>query len=378
MTGSRMVGTICQRDAAPQGPLWRRDHVHRRRPGRGGAVRVDVVRAGSVSDGLCWRLIMIRFASLVAVLLALPAIGRAADPKDWPSYNGGAAAGDSTRARPRSVRTPSAGSKRNARFPAKGSDLKIGVVHATPVVVAGEVYFGTVTKPTFFKLAPNGQLKWSYTLAARAAGGLELDRTGRVPKEADEAPGVYGSALVTDDGVYFADLAGFLYALDRKTGKEKWKVDTRSQGLPRRAPAQRHLRLAHSRRRQDRLRRRRVRAVVRAQHSHTRAALAAATLWPSTPRPARSRGSTTSVPSPSRSTRRSRSRMPGANTFSTSAPRRAPSGGRRRSMPRPGPSSSAPIPTTRRASRPRTTRASIRSMAAPLSRSMPPPGERNG
>ena len=32
-----------QRDAAPQGPLRRRDDVHRRRPGRGGAVRVDGV-----------------------------------------------------------------------------------------------------------------------------------------------------------------------------------------------------------------------------------------------------------------------------------------------------------------------------------------------
>ena len=70
---------------------------------------------------------------------------------------------------------------------------------------------------------------------------------------------------MTDDGVYFADLAGFLYALDRQTGKERWKVDTRAKTLPRRPPAQRHLRLADPGRRQDRLRRRRVRAVVRAQ-----------------------------------------------------------------------------------------------------------------
>ena len=40
MTGARLVGTIAQRDAAPQGALRRRDHVHRRRPGRRGAVRV--------------------------------------------------------------------------------------------------------------------------------------------------------------------------------------------------------------------------------------------------------------------------------------------------------------------------------------------------
>ena len=40
MTGSRLVGTIANEMRAPQGALRRRDDVRRRRPGRGGAVRV--------------------------------------------------------------------------------------------------------------------------------------------------------------------------------------------------------------------------------------------------------------------------------------------------------------------------------------------------
>ena len=112
------------------------------------------------------------------------------------------------------------------RFPAKGADLKIGPVHATPVVVDGHVYFGTVTQPTFYCLSPDGKLKWSYPLSARPAA------KGSDATKEDQSPGTYGSALVTDDGVYFADLAGFLYALDRRTGKEKWKVDTRVKTFP--------------------------------------------------------------------------------------------------------------------------------------------------
>ena len=48
------------------------------------------------------------------------------------------------------------------RFPAKGSDLHVGTIHATPVVVNGYVYFGTATNPTFYKLTPDGKVRWSY------------------------------------------------------------------------------------------------------------------------------------------------------------------------------------------------------------------------
>ena len=49
------------------------------------------------------------------------------------------------------------------RFPAKGSGQEIGVIHATPVVVNGYVYFGTASAtPTFYKLTPDGKVRWSY------------------------------------------------------------------------------------------------------------------------------------------------------------------------------------------------------------------------
>ena len=54
------------------------------------------------------------------------------------------------------------------RFPARGSDQKIGVIHATPTVVDGYVYFGTATDPTFYKLSPDGKLCWAYHKPTRA------------------------------------------------------------------------------------------------------------------------------------------------------------------------------------------------------------------
>lgn len=145
-----------------------------------------------------------------------------AQAQDWPSYNGDAT-GSRHNARESAISAANASELTEKwRYPTKGSTDTIGVVHATPVVVEGSVYFGTVTKPTFYKLTPSGKLKWSYTLPPRAKGTLDTR----------EPPGVYGSALVTDDAVYFGDLAGFLYALDRKTGQERWRIDTRGKDFP--------------------------------------------------------------------------------------------------------------------------------------------------
>src|SRR5262245_40353961 len=48
------------------------------------------------------------------------------------------------------------------RFPAKGATFEIGVVHATPAVVGGKVYFGTASDPAFYALNEGGSLKWVY------------------------------------------------------------------------------------------------------------------------------------------------------------------------------------------------------------------------
>ena len=110
------------------------------------------------------------------------------------------------------------------RFPPADSSEKIGVVHAT-VVVNGHVYFGTETTPTFYKLTPDGKVKWAYRPAAadhagaRAAFGLPT-------------AGFINAALVTSDTVYVGDMGGTIYALDRATGKERWKIDTRAAPFP--------------------------------------------------------------------------------------------------------------------------------------------------
>ncbi|HSQ56921.1 MAG TPA: PQQ-binding-like beta-propeller repeat protein, partial [Gemmata sp.] len=179
---------------------------------------------------------MTRHLGLLAVVLAAPATTRGADPKDWPSYNG-AANGWRFNASEKMLGPKNVGRlEEKWRFPAKGSDLKIGAVQATPIVVEGHVYFGTVNKPAVYALTPDGRLKWSYTLPTRTSGGgLTYDRSvsgAKGGKGEKEESGVYGSALVTPDAVYFADLAGVLFALDCRTGKEKWTVDTRGKEFP--------------------------------------------------------------------------------------------------------------------------------------------------
>jgi polyvinyl alcohol dehydrogenase (cytochrome) len=162
----------------------------------------------------------------------------AVEPKDWPMYNHDVIG---TRFNPAETAIDGSNAGRleeKWRFPAKGSDLTIGVIHATPIVVAGEVYFGTATDGTFYKLAPDGKLRWSYRNPERRTGGET--RPGR---EANGQPaqkgrfrssgeGIFGSALVTDDTVYFADTGGWIYALDRSTGAERWKLNSRGKDFP--------------------------------------------------------------------------------------------------------------------------------------------------
>jgi outer membrane protein assembly factor BamB len=159
------------------------------------------------------------------------------DAKDWPTYN-------------RDVRgwrhnpDETALSRENVprlvekwRFPAEGSKEEIGVVHATPVIVGGEVYFGTATDPAFYKLAPDGTLLWSYrNPTRRPPPAPPEDRSGeaayRLRRFQSSAEGIMTSALVTGDSVFFGDLGGWFYALDRESGKERWKINTRAKGFP--------------------------------------------------------------------------------------------------------------------------------------------------
>lgn len=116
------------------------------------------------------------------------------------------------------------------RFPAEGSDEVVGVIHATPSVVDGHVYFGTATYPAFYKLKPDGVVDWVYRPRKNDEASTNLLK-GSV-NLIDVENGILSSALVTEDSVYFGDSVGVFYALDRFSGAERWKVDTRREGFP--------------------------------------------------------------------------------------------------------------------------------------------------
>ena len=161
------------------------------------------------------------------------------DAKDWPMYNRDVVGSRYNRGETTIDASNAASLEEKWRFPAKGSDDKIGVVHATPVVVNGYVYFGTVTEnPTFYKLAPDGKVRWSYRNP-----DYGQDQAQPEPKPNDEKTqivrlkpltqgGIFGSALVNEDTVFFSDLEGWIYALDRATGKERWKLSMRGKDFP--------------------------------------------------------------------------------------------------------------------------------------------------
>lgn len=87
---------------------------------------------------------------------------RTSDDRDWPTYNCDVRGTRHNRGEavlgPHNV----GGLIEKWRFPAEGSEQQIGLIRGTPAVVNGYVYFGTTTDPTFYKLSPDGTLKWSY------------------------------------------------------------------------------------------------------------------------------------------------------------------------------------------------------------------------
>jgi polyvinyl alcohol dehydrogenase (cytochrome) len=184
-----------------------------------------------------------RSRALLAVVLAIalpPGLARAqADPKDWPMYNRDVLG---SRHNPGETAIGPENAGRLAekwRFPAKGSDVEIGVIYATPVVVGGYVYFGTVNHdPTLYKLTPDGKVRWSYRNPAYKREPAETEPkpkgagAGIVKLQPWDEGGIFGSALVSGDAVYFGDAGGWFYALDRETGKERWKINLRGKDFP--------------------------------------------------------------------------------------------------------------------------------------------------
>ena len=156
------------------------------------------------------------------------------EPADWSTYNHDLAGWRYNAAEKALSPTTVGKLVEKWRFPAADSKETIGVVHATPTVVGGEVYFGTATFPAFYKLAQDGTLLWVYRNPARKEvlpPQVGAAITGKLRSAASEA-GIFGSALVADGAVYFADTGGWMYCLDSQTGKERWKVDSRAPAFP--------------------------------------------------------------------------------------------------------------------------------------------------
>src|SRR5262245_28710819 len=156
------------------------------------------------------------------------------EPADWPTYNHNPAGWRFNPAEKALGPANVGGLVEKWRFPASDSKETIGVVHATPAVVAGEVYFGTATFPAFYKLAPDGKLCWVYRNPARKTVLPPTDGapvTDKLRSAASDA-GIFSSALVADGAVYFADTGGWMYCLDAETGKERWKVTARAKEFP--------------------------------------------------------------------------------------------------------------------------------------------------
>ena len=187
----------------------------------------------------------LRCTTLVLIFVSTfpPAAARAqADAKDWPMYNYDVLGSRYNRGEKAIGRDNAGRLEEKWRFPAKGSGQEIGAIHATPVVVDGYVYFGTASRtPTFYKLTPNGKVRWSYRNPefgrgpAQPEAGREDGDTQSVRLRLPTDGGIFGSALVNEDTVFFVDLEGWIYGLDRATGKERWKLSMRGKELDRKS-----------------------------------------------------------------------------------------------------------------------------------------------
>ena len=169
---------------------------------------------------------------------ASPVVARRKDgDKDWPMYNHDVLGTRHNRAETAIDKSNAGRLREKWRFPAKGAEVEIGVIHATPIVVDGYVYFGTATDPTFYKLTPDGKVRWSYRnpaygkAPARPAPRPD-DKAALGARFQSSAQGILGSALVAKDTVFFGDIGGWFYALDRATGAERWKLNARGKSFP--------------------------------------------------------------------------------------------------------------------------------------------------
>jgi len=103
-----------------------------------------------------------------------------------------------------------------------------GAVHSSPAVVNGEVFFGSHDGNFYALNAKNGKLKWTFKTEGEkrySAKGIH----GWLPKDSlftDLWDFWLSSPAIQDNTIYFGSGDGNFYALNKTTGKEKWKFKT--------------------------------------------------------------------------------------------------------------------------------------------------------
>lgn len=165
------------------------------------------------------------------LLVSLCQVALSDDANDWQQYNYDNAGWRFNHAEDRLNSRNVSQLEEKWRFPRTESSEQIGVVHATPVVVNGFVYFGTTrTNPTFYKLTPSGELAWKYPIESVITAEEE---DPYVVYGAQNVPdGVLNSALVYGERVFFGTFGGQVICLDRFKGTELWRVKTKQPPFP--------------------------------------------------------------------------------------------------------------------------------------------------
>ena len=87
--------------------------------------------------------------------------------------------------------------------PLKWKFETVGSVYSSPAVSDGMVYFGSYDKHLYAVDTKTGKQKWKFKTGDRVH-----------------------SPVVVDQVVYFCSIDKHLYAVDSKTGEEKWKFET--------------------------------------------------------------------------------------------------------------------------------------------------------
>src|SRR6185503_675911 len=95
-----------------------------------------------------------QLAATFAEAIVAAASRARSEARDWSMYNGDVLGSRHNRGETRLDPRNAGSLEEKWRFPPAGSELQIGVIHATPTVVGGCVYFGTATDPAFYKLTP--------------------------------------------------------------------------------------------------------------------------------------------------------------------------------------------------------------------------------